>query len=56
MNIPNHKEYIISLVGSSVGLWFVLRGIYLLLGCTFKEALGKMENYNTVFELFYWGL
>lgn len=49
-------EYIILLVGSSVALWFVLRGVYLLLGCTFREALGKMENDNTGFELFYWDL
>lgn len=49
-------EYIILLVGSSVGLWFVLRDIYLLLRCIFKEAVGKMENDNIGFELFYWGL
>lgn len=43
-------EYIILLVGSSVGLWFVLHGTYALLGYAFKEAQGKMENYNTVFS------
>lgn len=39
------------LVGSSVGLWFVLSGTYALLGYAFKEAQGKTENDNIVF----WG-
>lgn len=42
-------------VGSPVGPWLLSRGVDLLLGCTFEEALGKMENVNTVFEPFYWG-
>lgn len=55
MNIP-------SLQGDTLCYWWVhlqdfgSGGIYLLLGCPWKEALGKMEEYNTGFKLFNWNL